>query len=138
FPGRGCATSRNPVGGLLWANGNASSSNDTVKLTASGMPSNTTALVFQGTGPVNAGLGAVFGDGLRCAGGSVVRLMQRMTLCGNREWGNGVPGDPTISSIGGVTTPGVRIYQVWYRNAAVFCTSSTFNLTNGYRIAWTP
>jgi hypothetical protein len=30
----------------------------------------------------------------------------------------------------------VRMYQVWYRNAAAFCTSSTFNLSNGYRVVW--
>jgi hypothetical protein len=34
--------------------------------------------------------------------------------------------------------PGVRTYQAWYRNAAVFCTASTFNLSNGYSITWTP
>jgi hypothetical protein len=27
-------------------------------------------------------------------------------------------------------------YQVWYRNAASFCTPSTFNLSNGIEIAW--
>jgi hypothetical protein len=31
---------------------------------------------------------------------------------------------------------GLRTYQVWYRNAANFCTSSTFNLTNGVAIQW--
>ncbi len=33
---------------------------------------------------------------------------------------------------------GNRTYQTWYRNAAAFCTASTFNLTNGTAIAWTP
>jgi hypothetical protein len=37
-----------------------------------------------------------------------------------------------------VLAPGVRTYQVWYRNAASFCTSSTFNLTNGLSIQWEP
>jgi len=137
-PGRGCANSVNPVGALLWGNGNASIANDTVHLTASGMPNNTTALVFQGTGVVAGGLGAVFGDGLRCAGGSLIRMLLRTTLCGNREWGYDVPGDPLLHIAGGVSTPGVRNYQVWYRNAAAFCTASTFNLTNAYRIAWAP
>jgi hypothetical protein len=42
-----------------------------------------------------------------------------------------------VSVRGNVTTPGVRIYQVWYRNAAAFCTPSTFNLTNGLWVLWT-
>jgi hypothetical protein len=37
-----------------------------------------------------------------------------------------------------VAAPGTRTYQVWYRNAAAFCTSSTFNLSNGLQIAWGP
>jgi len=137
-PGRGCANSVNPDGALLWANGFASISNDTMQLTASGMPGSTNAMLFQGTGTVNAGLGAVFGDGLRCAGGSVVRLLLRNANCGNRSWGYAVPGDPTISVAGGVTTPGVRVYQAWYRNAAAFCTPNVFNVSNGYRVAWGP
>jgi hypothetical protein len=32
--------------------------------------------------------------------------------------------------------PGTRTYQVWYRNAAAFCTISTFNLTNGIELSW--
>jgi hypothetical protein len=29
------------------------------------------------------------------------------------------------------------MYQLWYRNAAAFCTPSTFNLTNGLDVTWT-
>jgi hypothetical protein len=35
-----------------------------------------------------------------------------------------------------VTAAGTRTYQCWYRNAAAFCTPSTFNLTNGVLITW--
>ena len=136
FPGRGCANSVNPIGGLLWANGFASISNDTVHFTTSGLPGATTALLFQGTGVVAGGNGAVFGDGLRCVQQNVIRLYKRTALCGNREFGKDVPGDQLVSVVGGVTTPGVRNYQVWYRNAAVFCSASTFNLTNGIFIVW--
>jgi len=31
-----------------------------------------------------------------------------------------------------------RIYQVWYRNAASFCTSATFNFSNGVAAFWAP
>jgi hypothetical protein len=30
----------------------------------------------------------------------------------------------------------VRRYQVWYRNAAAFCTPDTYNLTNGFEVTW--
>jgi hypothetical protein len=47
--------------------------------------------------------------------------------------------DTKISVRGAVPTTGAaRYYQVWYRNAAVFCSASTFNLTNGLTVVWTP
>ena len=44
--------------------------------------------------------------------------------------------DPSVSVKGLITAPGTRTYQVWYRNAAAFCTASTFNLSNGVSIVW--
>jgi hypothetical protein len=42
-----------------------------------------------------------------------------------------------LSVSGGVPFEGgMRTYQAWYRNAAAFCTSSTFNLSNGLLIDW--
>lgn len=32
----------------------------------------------------------------------------------------------------------LRSYQVWYRNSAKFCTSRTFDTTNGVTSFWTP
>jgi hypothetical protein len=34
-----------------------------------------------------------------------------------------------VSVVGFVGAPGVRVYQVWFRDAQSFCTPSTFNLT---------
>jgi hypothetical protein len=31
-----------------------------------------------------------------------------------------------------------RDYQVYYRDPASFCTSDTFNLTNGVQVTWGP
>ena len=47
-------------------------------------------------------------------------------------------GDPPVSIKGGISAPGTREYQIWYRNAASFCTSATFNLSNGLLVTWTP
>jgi hypothetical protein len=82
------------------------------------------ALFIQGTTEESAGAGTPFGDGLRCAGGTVVRLDTRQAVNGAACWPG--PGDPSISQRGGVAAPGKRVYQVWYRNAAAYCTSSTF------------
>jgi hypothetical protein len=131
--GRGCVSSLGN-GALLGATGTASVSNDNVVLQGAGMP-DSSALYFQGTAQTGGGAGAVFGDGLRCAGGTVVRLGTKTNSGGMSQFP--AAGDPALSIKGGVTAGDTRTYQVWYRNAAAFCTTSTFNLTNGYQIVWT-
>jgi hypothetical protein len=129
----GCTNSLGS-GGTLRANGLTSLSNDTLTLVGAGMP-NSSALYFQGTLRQNGGLGTAFGDGLRCAGGSIIRLGTKTNIAGTSQYPVGA--DPDVSVRGLVTTPGTRTYQVWYRNAAAFCTTSTFNLSNGVEITWT-
>jgi hypothetical protein len=75
------------------------------------------------------------GDGLRCAGGTVVRLRTRQ----NRGDASIVPGanEPTLAVLGSIpASGGTRIYQAWYRNSATFCTSAAFNLTNAISATW--
>ncbi len=128
----GCSNSLG-VGGVLVASGSASVAGDTLVLAGSGMP-NSSALYFQGTSQSAAGAGAVFGDGLRCAAGSVIRLGTKVNASGASQYP--VAGDAAVS-VRGVDAPGdVRTYQVWYRNAAAFCTTSTFNVTNGWQVTW--
>jgi hypothetical protein len=123
------------MGASLTTLGNPQITADTLLLVATNMPVGTTALFFQGTTQIAGGAGTTFGDGLRCAGGTVVRLKSPMAITGSSEK---LPrlGDPLLSVAGNVLTPGVRTYQVWYRNAATFCTASTFNLTNGVQVTW--
>jgi plastocyanin len=130
----GCLHSLGTGGGLT-ATGSPSVTGDTVVLAGAGMP-NSSALYFQGTTQPGAGLGAVFGDGLRCTAGTVTRLGTKTNAGGGSTWPSGA--DPAVSVKGNVPAGATRNYQVWYRNAASFCTVSTFNLTNGYSIAWTP
>lgn len=129
----GCANSVAASGALLVASGTASLAIDSVTLQGSGMP-NSSALYFQGTVQQAGGLGSTFGDGLRCTAGSVVRLGTKSNVAGASQFPSG--GDLTVSAKGLVLAPGTRHYQVWYRNAATFCTSSTFNLSNGVTITW--
>ncbi|MDZ4772177.1 MAG: hypothetical protein SGI72_03490 [Planctomycetota bacterium] len=135
--GHGCATSTNVNGVLLYPSGNALLSQDTFAIVASGMPEGAPSLFFQGTVLSNGGIGTVFGDGLLCVGGTIVRLGVKFTNGGFTSYPG--PLDPEISVQGGVPAAGaVRYYQCWLRDAPVFCTVSTFNLTNALRVQWIP
>jgi hypothetical protein len=128
----GCQSSLG-VGGRLDSSGVASLSADTLALIGSQMP-DSSVLYFQGTAQPGGGLGAMFGDGLRCVSGTVVRLKTLTNSGGMSQYPDA--GSPSVSVRGMVLAPGVRNYQAWYRNAAAFCTVSTFNLTNGVQITW--
>lgn len=130
----GCLNSLG-VGGRLRSAGTASLSNDNVVLDGSQVP-NGPALYFQGSDHVLGGAGVAFGDGLRCAGGTLVRLGIKTSVGGASQFPG--PADAALHAVGLVSTPGVRYYQLWYRDAASFCTASTFNLTNGLRMDWVP
>lgn len=123
------------MGGKLISTGNASISADTVSLFGTQMP-NSSALYFQGTSVTNNGLGVPFGDGLRCAGGSILRLGTKSNSGGGSTYPSG--SDPSVSVRGLVTAPGTRWYQIWYRNSASYCTAATWNLSNGVKVTWTP
>jgi hypothetical protein len=132
--GNGCANSLSASGANLAATGTPSIAADTLALVGTNM-GNSSALYFQGTAQVGAGAGALFGDGLRCAGGTVIRLGLETNSGGASQYPTGA--NPSVSVRGGITAPGsVRHYQCWYRNAASFCTSATYNLTNGLTVTW--
>jgi hypothetical protein len=127
--GNGCASSVNPNGANLATSGQSDLANDTLVLHGTGMP-NSSALYFQGTTQI----GTAFGDGLRCAGGVVTRLSTKTNAAGASQFP--AAGDPSVHVKGNVLAAGTRTYQVWYRNAAAFCTASTFNLSNGVLVTW--
>jgi trimeric autotransporter adhesin len=129
--GNGCANSVNVTGANLKSSGTATISSDTVVLTARGMP-NASALYFQGTTATSS----TFGDGLLCTAGAILRLGAKPSINGSSQYPE--PGDASIHVRGRVFAGGTRLYQVYYRDAAAFCTTSTFNLTNVLRVLWTP
>jgi len=130
----GCLNSLG-TGGKLRATGMASIASDTLVLNGTQM-ANSSCLYFQGTIQAAGGAGSVFGDGKRCAGGSVIRLRTKVNVAGASNYPE--PGDQPVSVKGAVTAPGTRTYQAWYRNPAAFCTPATFNLTNGLEVMWLP
>ncbi len=133
--GNGCANSTNANGAHLAVSGSPSVSADTFTLLGSGMPDNS-AIYFQGTNQMNGGSGTGFGDGHRCAGGLIHRLGSKSNSAGASQYPG--PGDGAISVLGVTVAGDVRTYQVWYRDSASFCSSDTFNLSNGHQVTWVP
>ncbi|MBL8856933.1 MAG: YncE family protein [Planctomycetes bacterium] len=123
------------TGGKLVAAGMAKISADTLVLSGSGMP-NGGALYFQGTTQMAGGTGITFGDGKLCVTGSIIRLAIKFNVASASQYPTA--GDPSLSTAGLVTVAGTRNYQIWYRDAAVFCTGDTYNLSNGWKTVWAP
>jgi hypothetical protein len=142
--GTGCPCANDPVagtnvgclssiglGGRLRASGSTSIAAGTLTLLGSQMP-NSNALYLAGNGQTSS----VLGDGVFCAGGTIVRLGTKLNVNGASQF----PEAGQLSIATRVSaTPGSSSYcQVWYRNAAAFCTPATFNDTNAWRLTWTP
>jgi hypothetical protein len=138
-PGHGCANSAVPGGALLSTSG--ATVPDTIVLTSSGEPPSSLSVFLQGRLVLTAGV--TFGDGVRCASGTIARLFVRTASTGTVS----VPadGDPTIrarsAALGDPVLPGERrYYQTYYRDGnPSFCpppTGSSFNVTNAVKIVW--
>jgi plastocyanin len=131
--GRGCPTSVGP-GARLRAIGDASVAADSLKLWVTDAPEGLNVLFFQGSTQVAAGAGSVFGEGLRCAGGTLIRIGQ-MTQSFNWAAYPGA-GDAPISQRGFVAPGDTRHYQVWFQDSPGLCGPPVANLSNGYTITW--
>jgi hypothetical protein len=130
--GRGCANSANVQGASLLATG-VPLNNDVV-LSAVGMPATVNCIYLQG----DAVEDAVFGDGVRCTGGNLIRLRTKQNAGGASSFPDSTD-TVTLSERGGVV-PGsgaLRYYQTYYRNSsASYCPPETFNVTNGWKLTW--
>jgi hypothetical protein len=135
--GNGCANALFPSGAVLSASGIAGTSpgTDTLVFTATNMTG--PALLFQGTAQQGGGTGVAFGDGLMCAGGVIVRLGVVITDGSSATWPGGSNPNP-IYVTGGSVSGDVRHFQGWYRDAAPFCTTATYNLTQGLTLTFVP
>lgn len=130
----GCLNSLG-LGARLDHAGLSSLSNDTLELRVTRVP-NAPATFFQGSTAIGGGQGVAFGDGLRCAGGSLIRLATHVAASQATSYPKGA--EAPVSIRGAVASPGMRAYQMLYRNSASFCTSDTFNLTNALLVTWVP
>jgi trimeric autotransporter adhesin len=140
--GHGCANSANGAGALLTASGDTGVTGDSVSLISSGETGNVTSVFLQGSTAVAP---VLYGDGLRCIGGSLKRLYVKTASAGVVR--APLPSDVRITTrsaaLGDPILPGyIRQYQVYYRDSsATFCpipSGSTYNISNGLKIAWGP
>jgi hypothetical protein len=128
--GGGCANGSGD-GNVLSASGSNSISAADLELSSANAIPSQPGLYFQGNNAINGGNGNIFGDGLRCAGGGVIRLQVRFS--------DGTGGSATsidIGAKGGVSAGDVKRYQHWSRDPNTSPCGSMFNLSNGIEITW--
>jgi hypothetical protein len=134
-PHAGCASSVNPAGAALSSTGTVSL--DDVVLHATGM-SGSIAIFLRTDGRVPGGV--VFGDGVTCGGGNLLRL-RAVAFSGVTGVASfPVPPETITLSARSGTFPGsgaTHQYAAYYRNAAAtFCLPATFNVTDTEEIVW--
>jgi hypothetical protein len=132
--GNGCASSFNVNGANLTAHGTVAL--DDAVLDGSGM--NPTGNCIFLKGDTDNPQGILFGDGVRCADGVLIRLRTKLLNAGAASFPDSL--DTITLSARGATPVGSGLagyYTVYYRNAAsAFCPPATFNAANGYTIVW--
>jgi hypothetical protein len=133
-PGKGCANSSFAGGALLTNSGIASVGADTLTLTASSIPG--PGLFFQADGLAASPVG--FGDGMLCATVGIKRLGVVFPVAGSATFPGGLTPNPISVGGGPISAGNTKHYQCWYRDAAAFCTASTFNTSNGVSLTWVP
>lgn len=123
---RGCANSTS-LGASLSGSGDAVIGQDTLVLHTHGAPAGAFGLFLSGANPLT---NSILGDGLRCVGGSVVRIEVAQT-------GNLGAADSTrvISLLDGATIGSWRYYQFWYRDPQGPCGTGS-NTSNAVSVQW--
>jgi hypothetical protein len=143
-PGRGCENSSGTGGASLSGSGGTYLSSDSLVFTTSGEGPTAFSLVIQGNAVVANGV--IYGQGVRCAGGTFKRLYAKNAVVGSITVPNFGAGDPAVSARsaakGDLIQPGQsRWYFVVYRDPIVLggCSAtSTFNATQVGHVSWSP
>jgi hypothetical protein len=142
-PASGCNNSANTGGSFLDASGSPQVSNDTILLFTTRETPTALSVVLQGTLPIIAGV--VYGQGVRCVGGTLKRLYVKTASGGSisAPTGNDLSVSQRSAQLGDpyVNLPTTRYYLVYYRDPNVLngCPpTATFNCTIPGGISWSP
>jgi hypothetical protein len=141
---RGCDNSAGTGGAVLSAGGRASVSSDSLVFTTGGEKPAEASVLVQGDALVASGV--VYGQGVRCAGGSLKRLYTTTAFDDGifaPDWSAGdAPVSIRSAALGSPILPGEsRWYFVSYRDPIVLggCPpASTFNSTQTVIASWSP
>jgi hypothetical protein len=141
-PDRGCDNSSATGGARLSATGIAYLSQDSLVFATRGETGSALSVLLQGDARIPNGV--LEGQGVRCAGGSTLRLYVKHASAGSIRAPDFPNGEATVSArsaaLGSVIQPGEsRWYLVLYRDPTVLggCpATSTFNATQTGRVDW--
>ena len=128
--GGGCANGGGN-GAVVSGTGSASIAAGDLVLSGSDATPSQPGLFFQGDNAINSGNGVGFGDGLRCAGGGVIRLQVRFADAAGAS-----ATSVDVGVKGGVAAGDTKRYQLWYRDPAGSPCGAQFNVSNGLEITW--
>jgi hypothetical protein len=139
---RGCNNSSATGGAVLGSMGNTSLSFDTLVFSTLSEKATATSILLQGS--IANPTGIVFGQGIRCAAGTLKRLYTKNAAAGSIAAPS--PTDQRVSqrsaALGDTIAPSSnRSYLVYYRDPMVLggCPSaSTFNATQTISVTWAP
>lgn len=130
----GCPTSLTG-GGKLRATGVASVCNDTLSLVGTQL-TGATAFFFTGSAMEANGMGAAFGDGLRCIANPTIRL--GATNYAHFKATFPMTGQQAISEKFPVSAGTTRYFQASFRDVQSMCGTTDLNATNGLAITYLP
>jgi plastocyanin len=137
--GHGCENSGSTGGAALAVAGE--SNPDSVVLLSTGELPNALSIFLQGS--TLLATPAVFGDGVRCIGGTLKRLAAHNASSGAVHYPQG--SDPSITARSAalgdpIPSGGIRYYQTYYRDPNLtFCPNppgNSWNVTNAIQIQW--
>jgi len=139
---RGCDNSSSTGGTSLSATGHADLSSDDLVFQMTGGKRTALCCLLQGNAYVLAG--AVYGQGVRCAGGSLKRLYSRNAVGGAVTLPNPAAGDMKVHARSAAKGDAIqagqnRWYFMFYRDPTVIggCpAASTFNSTQTRQATW--
>ena len=126
-PGAGCVNVSGH-GAALTTAGVPRINADTFTIHVDGMPSSAPGILFSGTAAHQTP--PAFGNGLRCVGGSVTRLVTAFSDATGH-----LQSDGSLSAAEGLVMGDVRYYQVWYRDMVGPC-AAAYNTTGACRVEW--
>jgi Tol biopolymer transport system component len=143
-PERGCDNSSATGGASLSVSGGEYLSSDSLFVTTINENATALSIVLQGT--ISGSPGTIYGQGVRCVGGSLKRLYTKTASAGSITAPDFAAGDATVharsAALGDAIPAGsTRWYMVLYRDSIVMggCPgSSTVNTTQAREVTWLP